>query len=168
VKRLLRKICHATPTGVRKALNMVRPIADLRRRYFESDTLLHDDYYTDHYYEHDVLGPAMQSAPRICRAIIERFRPADVIDVGCGTGDYLAAFREAGIEGHGIELASAALKRCREKGLDVARIDLMTARELPWRADLVYSFEVAEHIPESAAVTFVRAIAASAKKHVVI
>ena len=66
-----------------------------------------------------------------------------MIDVGCGSGEFLDEFRKAGIPGHGIELADAGLRRCREKGLDVVKLDLTKAPSLPWEADLVYSFEVA-------------------------
>jgi cyclopropane fatty-acyl-phospholipid synthase-like methyltransferase len=98
----------------------------------------------------------------------ERFHPASVVDVGCGIGDYLKKFCDAGIEGHGIELATAALELCHEKGLDVIKLDLTATRELPWKADLVYSFEVAEHLPESSAAQFVKALTAAARRGVVI
>jgi len=152
------------PLTLRRRVSRTGPIAWLRP-YFERDSALHDEYYTGAYYEED-LGLTRQSAPAMCRAMIRHLGPADVLDVGCGTGEYLEAFRNAGVRGRGVELATAALEQCRAKGLEVARVDLSKRQALPWTADLVFSFEVAEHIPEEAAAGFVRALTAAARKHI--
>ena len=164
MKRLIKRTYKLLPSPLRQMVGGFGPVARLRQRYFEQDSRLHDEYYTDAYY-HEDLGPTRQSAPAMCRSMIEYFGPADVLDVGCGTGEYLEAFRNAGIPGHGVELATVALEQCRRKGLEVARVDLSRETELPWTADLVYSFEVAEHIPKRSAIGFVRALTAAAQAY---
>jgi SAM-dependent methyltransferase len=165
MKRLLIRTYRLVPLPLRRRVSRIGPVAWLRRRYFERDTALHDEYYNEAYYEED-FGPTRQSAPAMCRAMLRHLGPADVLDVGCGTGEYLEAFRNAGVPGRGVELATAALEQCRAKGLEVARIDLSKGQELPWTADLVFSFEVAEHIPEEAATGFVETLTAAARKHI--
>jgi SAM-dependent methyltransferase len=160
------RIYRLIPPGLRKMISRMPLAGNLRRKLFESHTALHDQFYTEEYYDTDMWfadGPGL-----MFKLMNEQFHPASVVDVGCGTGDYLKAFCDAGIEGHGIELAAAALKRCHEKGLDVIKLDLVTNPKLPWKADLVYSFEVAEHLPESAAAGFVKALTTSAQRGVVI
>jgi SAM-dependent methyltransferase len=166
MKRLLIRTYHLVPLPLRRMVYRLGPVARLRRRYFEQDSSLHDEYYTGAYFDGVEFASTRQAAPMICRAMIRDFQPTDVLDVGCGNGDYLEAFRDAGIPARGVELASAALERCRAKGLEVARVDLSRATELPWTADLVFSFEVAEHIPEESAPGFVRALTAAARRHV--
>jgi SAM-dependent methyltransferase len=152
------------PDPISRRLIRLVPLARLRKMVDVSDTSLHDEYYTDDYFRGDIVAPAEASAPAVGRFMIEHFRPADVIDVGCGSGEFLDEFRKAGIPGHGIELADAGLRRCREKGLDVVKLDLTGAPELPWKADLVYSFEVAEHLKESAAAHLVGLITRAARR----
>jgi SAM-dependent methyltransferase len=166
LKNLAIKTYRLVPEGLRRSVSRTGPFSWVRQRMFEADSSLHDTYYTEEYYEQDVIGPAAQSAPFMADDMIRHFAPADVVDVGCGSGDYLAAFRDRGVLGHGIELAEAALRLCQAKGLDVIKFDLSTAAELPWKADLVYSFEVAEHISPASAARFVEALTGSARKHV--
>ena len=160
MKRLLIRTYRLVPSPLRRSVSGIGPVAWLRR-YLERDTALHDEYYTASYYEEDCAA-TRQSAPAMCRAMLRYLEPADVLDVGCGTGEYLEAFRDAGVPGRGVELATAALEQCQAKGLEVSRVDLSKGEALPWTADLVLSFEVAEHIPEEAAAGFVRALTAAA------
>lgn len=167
VKLLARKVYLTLPESFRSAVRGSRWGGRLRRRYFETDTKLHDAYYDDAYFKETAWFAEWNSAA-IAADCLERFRPADVVDVGAGSGDYLAAFARAGVPGHGVELAESGLRLCREKGLDVRKIDLTTADALPWTADLVYSFEVAEHLPESAAARFVDLLTGAARAHLVL
>lgn len=165
-KQRSQSLYRRIPSRARDWLRTLGPIAAFRKRHFESDTSLHDSYYTEEYYERDIAMFAPKDAPILGRFILEHFRPASVIDVGCGSGDFLKVLCDAGVEGHGVELATAGLKLCWERGLDVRRLDLTTAEALPWTADLVYSYEVAEHVPESSAVNYVRLLTSAARKHI--
>lgn len=167
LKLFARKIYHTLPEPVRASIRRSDVGSRFMRRYFESDIQLHDAYYSDAYYE-EVAWFAAQSSDAITASCIEYLRPSSVIDVGAGSGDYLAAFAKRGLSGHGIELAESGLKLCREKNLDVIKFDITTAESLPWTADLVYSFEVAEHLPESAAGHFADLLTKAAQKSILL
>src|SRR5262249_59749005 len=47
----------------------------------------------------------------------------DVLDIGCGRGEFLELLREAGIRGRGTDLNPDMILLCREKGLVVERAD---------------------------------------------
>ncbi|MBN8733514.1 MAG: hypothetical protein J0L64_23470, partial [Acidobacteria bacterium] len=60
------------------------------------------------------------------RQYVERFRGAagEVLDLGCGRGEFLGLLREAGIAGRGIEASRELVALCREQGLEVEQGDL--------------------------------------------
>lgn len=172
VKSKIKTLCvqsyRRLPSGFRSSVRKNTFLNRFRERYFEGDTSLHNLFYSDRYYDSCEDGKwAIEAAPFLASDIIEEFHPADVIDVGCGLGEYLEALVKSGVQGHGVELAAEACRRCVERGLDVVSVDLSRAQELPWRADVVYSYEVAEHIPGSAARNYVRLMAKAARKHIV-
>jgi SAM-dependent methyltransferase len=47
----------------------------------------------------------------------------DVLDVGCGRGEFLAVLREHGIHAQGIDVNAAMVDVCRDQGLDVSEAD---------------------------------------------
>jgi O-antigen chain-terminating methyltransferase len=47
----------------------------------------------------------------------------DILDIGCGRGEFLELLREAGIKVQGIDLDLDMVLYCREKGFDVVRVD---------------------------------------------
>ena len=54
------------------------------------------------------------------RRYVPRFEGlSDVVDVGCGRGEFLGLLREAGISASGVDSDEAMVVRCREVGLDV-------------------------------------------------
>ena len=69
-----------------------------------------------------------------------------MIDVGCGTGALLAAFRECGCTVNGLEYADPGIEYCRRRHLPVRKFNV-EKDTLAERHDLVTSFEVAEHLP---------------------
>jgi SAM-dependent methyltransferase len=111
----------------------------------------HDEIYSEEYYREAVDATAAQSAPLMVKALVEEIRPATVIDVGCGTGQVLMSFREHGVSGRGLEYSKAALEMCQQRGLEVRQFDIEHDSAPDWRADLVVSTEVAEHLPERCA-----------------
>ena len=107
----------------------------------------HNAIYTRDYYADSVEGAAVQSAGVMARSIFECFRPKALIDVGCGTGALLAAFRELGCDVRGLEYSDAGLAYCRNRGLPVEKFNIETDRLAAGKIyDVAVSFEVAEHL----------------------
>ena len=60
------------------------------------------------------------------RAYLPYFDTAsDVLDLGCGRGEFLELMQEAGIVARGLDLNAEAVERCRELGLDATRGDAL-------------------------------------------
>ncbi|MBI4198898.1 MAG: class I SAM-dependent methyltransferase [Chloroflexi bacterium] len=81
---------------------------------------------------------------------VARFRAGGaLLDVGCATGEFLAAARLRGWEVQGVELSpyAAALARQRH-GLPVFAGTLREARFLAERFDVVTLWDVIEHLPD--------------------
>ncbi|MBZ5609010.1 MAG: class I SAM-dependent methyltransferase [Acidobacteriia bacterium] len=54
-----------------------------------------------------------------------RFRDhSPVLDIGCGRGEMLDVFREAGVRAHGIDLNDDSVAICLSRGLDAEKADL--------------------------------------------
>lgn len=49
----------------------------------------------------------------------------DVLDIGCGRGEFLALLRDAGISARGIDLNETMVEVCRERGLDATAADAL-------------------------------------------
>jgi len=57
---------------------------------------------------------------------------SDVLDLGCGRGEFLALLREQGTTARGLDLNRAMVDACRDRGLDAAEGDGLTyLRSLP-------------------------------------
>lgn len=89
----------------------------------------------------------------VLETVLERFAPRSVLDVGCGTGGSLSFFLEKGIDAMGIEGSALAISKNRNASR-VRRHDLEVPLDLGRRFDLVWSFEVAEHLRPEKAATF--------------
>lgn len=122
----------------------------------------HDAVYDKAYYDSAVEGAAARAAPVMAETICRRFRPETVVDVGCGTGALLAAFRERSCGIHGLEYAEAGLEYCRRRGLPVRKFKIGSDAPGAERYDLAVSFEVAEHLPPWLADKFVDLLCALA------
>jgi SAM-dependent methyltransferase len=114
--------------------------------------------YSPDFYEEQRSG-ARSSAASILPAVFSMVRPASVVDVGCGTGTWLAVARELGVErvlgvdGHHVDRSS----------LDIAAdyfvaADLEQPLRIAERFDLALSLEVAEHLVPNAAAGFVESL----------
>lgn len=89
----------------------------------------------------------------VLETVVARFNLRSVLDVGCGTGGSLAFFVEKGLDAMGVEGSELAISRnC--NAARVRRHDLEIPLELGRRFDLVWSFEVAEHLRPEKAGTF--------------
>ena len=102
---------------------------------------------------------AQRSARTLLPLIKEQVRPASVLDVGCGQGAWLAVWSELGLaEGYGLDgghVDQGALLVPRER---FQAVDLRKPWSAGRRFDMVQSLEVAEHLPEAAAESFVKCL----------
>jgi SAM-dependent methyltransferase len=144
--------------GLRQTVAKLIPDAVKRTAIYKAvrPVPYHDSIYDETYFKSEVEGPALASAPAMARTIAEHFQPHSVVDVGCGTGALLVAFRDLGCSVSGLEYAEVALRYCRERNLDVRKFDIeRQVLKQAGRSDLAVSFEVAEHLPEERADRFV-------------
>lgn len=68
-----------------------------------------------------------------------------VLDVGCGSGDFLNAFVRAGLQGYGVDFSDAAISNCQDSVIRI--VDLENER-IPFEDnsfDLIFSKSVLEH-----------------------
>jgi 2-polyprenyl-3-methyl-5-hydroxy-6-metoxy-1,4-benzoquinol methylase len=72
----------------------------------------------------------------------------DVLDVGCGRGEFLELMREAGVSARGIDVSRESVDLCRSKGLQVEVADLFAyLAALPdGSLDGIFCAQVVEHI----------------------
>jgi SAM-dependent methyltransferase len=129
---------------------MKTPLKSLLRRIGH-----HNSIYDADYYARDVEGPATHAAPYVAQAIISRFSPRSLVDVGCGTGAMMAALKERGVSVEGFEYSDAGIKLCRQRGLDVTKFDIENDPHPAKKFDVAISLEVAEHILEKKASKYV-------------
>ena len=74
-----------------------------------------------------------------------------VLDVGCGTGDFVAALAERGWKAQGVEPIAETAQAGRDRGLDVTT-GLLEDSGLPEQAyDLVTAMHVVEHMTDATA-----------------
>ena len=98
----------------------------------------------------------MTSAVEIVPHVVQLVSPSSVVDVGCGVGGWLAAFRDQGvkdflgIDGKWVHLDDLLIAKD-----NFRRHDLSTPFNVERRFDLAISLEVAEHIPPASAPAFI-------------
>lgn len=74
---------------------------------------------------------------------------ANVLDIGCGRGEFLEMMREAGVPARGIDLSEESVAACRHKGLEAEVADLYPyLAALPEASlDGIFCSQVVEHLP---------------------
>jgi O-antigen chain-terminating methyltransferase len=73
---------------------------------------------------------------------------SDVLDIGCGRGEFLEMMREMGVPARGIDLGDESVALCRHKGLDAEKADLFEYLDALPEASLdgIFCSQVVEHI----------------------
>jgi len=110
-------------------------------------------------YVHNESIHAEDSPNEIVPALVQLFQPKSVIDVGCGTGNFLKVFKQLGVkEVLGVD-GDWVDRDLLAKNIDPASefmvADLQKPLSFNRRFDLVMSLEVAEHLSPAAAESFV-------------
>lgn len=118
----------------------------------EANASLYDPSFYSHHGER-----ARRSAEVVVPLILERYRPASVVDVGCGLGAWLSVFREHGI----VDVLGLDGEYVLRNDLRIPRecfraTDLARPVSVERRFDLALSLEVVEHLPPERAAPFVR------------
>lgn len=103
-------------------------------------------------------SPALDSARQVLPFVFGLVRPSSVVDIGCGTGEWLSVCSELGVSDiQGIDFHNGKLLKI---PTDLYKqTDLTQPFTLPRRFDLAISLEVGEHLPPEVAKSFVSSIA---------
>jgi SAM-dependent methyltransferase len=75
--------------------------------------------------------------------------PAQILDLGCGRGEWLALLRDHGYDAIGIDLNQAMLVTCQEQDLTVIEADILSYLNAQPDGSLtvITGFHVVEHLP---------------------
>lgn len=138
LKSLVRQYLH--PDGMAySALRVLANPRDATRRYRRSRTK------NSIFENEDELGGCSLEPIGLLSSCLEIFSPSSVIDVGCGTGKSLDWLLSQGIDVTGVEGSEVAIRHALN-GDKILQWDLNQPLDLKRRFDLVWCFEVAEHI----------------------
>jgi SAM-dependent methyltransferase len=94
--------------------------------------------------------------------IVSLVRPRTILDVGCGTGRTTVYLHQRGFETLGVEASGIAIRSSERPDL-IRQHDLRFALDLRQFFDLVWCFEVAEHIHPKFVNTFVDSLVRHSK-----
>jgi SAM-dependent methyltransferase len=114
--------------------------------------------YTAEFFK-TALATSYASAQRIVPLVLALVPARSVLDVGCGTGHFLRALREAGVsdimgvDGDYVPLDQLVIDR-----RHFLSRNLSDRFDLDRRYDVVVSLEVAEHLPPASAASFVESL----------
>ncbi len=93
-------------------------------------------------------------------------RCANVLDIGCGRGEFLELMRDAGVTARGIDSSPESIALCREKGLSAEIADLFEYLRAIDDGDLdgIFCSQVVEHLPPERLPEMIRLAAAKLER----
>ena len=82
----------------------------------------------------------------------------EVLDIGCGRGEFLEVMRDAGVKARGIDLDPESVAACKAKGLEAEVADLFAYLDAAPEASLdgIFCSQVVEHLPPERIPLFVK------------
>jgi SAM-dependent methyltransferase len=151
-----RLLARRFPTAYKHArkvyLNSWNHIAWLVHSYGDSRDVPTDPYNARFWYAQE-----QWNYDALARAIVARFRPLSILDVGCGSGTILASIltMNSSLRVLGLDYSSQALALARTKGVAVRECNIIASSRTAIRHlcrelgtfDLTMCLEVAEHLP---------------------
>ena len=111
--------------------------------------------YTAGYYQR-LKEDSAASAREVVPFIMQLFTPRSVIDVGCGSGTWAAAYKQAGAQVLGVDGYDVKTEQLVIAPQEFERRNLLEPLRIDRRFDLANCLEVAEHLPADRAQTFAR------------
>jgi SAM-dependent methyltransferase len=118
--------------------------------------------YGDEFFAAIAAG-AREAAAAVLPKLFELVPVRSVVDVGCGTGGWLSAARDLGVEDlYGVDGPWLRPEDAEIPSELVTTADLSEPYDFGRRFDLALSLEVAEHLPETAARVFVATLVGAA------
>lgn len=94
----------------------------------------------------------------------------NVLDIGCGRGEFLELMREAGVPARGIDSSPESIALCREKGLQAETADLFDYLRGLGEGELdgIFCAQVVEHLPPERLPEMIRLAASRLERNGVI
>jgi hypothetical protein len=115
-------------------------------------------FYDDSFYR-EGSEISLSSARVIVPLIMQMIEPRSVVDIGCGTGEWLSIFHASGVgEILGVDGEWVPLNQLHIPCTAFMPYDLSKPLKMNREFDLAISLEVAEHLPPSCADHFVQGI----------
>ncbi len=83
----------------------------------------------------------------------------DIVDIGCGRGELLAALKEKGVKARGVDMNAAMVELCRARGLDAEVGDALSYLERQGDASIggLVAVQVVEHFEPAYLMRFLEA-----------
>jgi len=157
VVRILNETAKKVDEVSSKANEMNKVLEELKKQISELESRINtlktsdvDEHEAEHYY-------LFEEKFRGSRDIIkERFKKymryfegcKNVLDIGCGRGEFLELARERGIGAKGVDVNEDMVKYCQSRGLDVVKADAIEYLESleDKSLDGVFMAQVVEHL----------------------
>lgn len=143
LKREIARLAEAGPTQP--------PTADATATYIAGSTPGSAESLDSHKYvgfEDQFRGSAAAIHARVLEYLPIFEGAHDVLDIGCGRGEFLALLRAHGISARGIDINSAMIDVCRQQGLDASHADALSYLRAQPDGSLggLFAAQVVEHL----------------------
>lgn len=134
-----------------------------------SPNVIYDDLWKGPWGDQQKFGPVHRRQREQLLKLVAKLEVSSVLDVGCGSGDNLAALRERfpkmELCGSDVSNSALALARKRLPGASFHQMDAQSGK-LDRKFDLVLSNQVIEHLPDD--VSALRNMALMARRFVLV
>ncbi len=110
--------------------------------------------YDSRFYE-GIHETSQASASEVVPLVTSLLNPSSVLDVGCGTGTWLVAFRAHGVSVRGVDAKYVDRSQLKIEQSEFEHVNLSQPFVLSGKYDLAVCLEVAEHLPRKMAMPLI-------------